>query len=316
MALTWWMSRIPLLDENGEPYSGAKAYFFNASTTTPRSTYTDAALSIPFDHPVVANANGVFPMVYLQQGDYRLRITDANDVTLSDDDGISTPLIGVETDPGGETDVKLLFRTGMMEPFYGTAAPSGWVRANGRTIGDASSGATERANADCEDLFEHLWSVDDSLTVSGGRGASAANDWAASKTIVLPDWRGLALMGRDSMGNSAAGNLPAGQVTGGNADALGKVAGTATHTLTISQMPAHDHTGVTGIIPAHNHGYQIRGVTVADTGTPVGSVAGTDVQNSTTSTENAHNHTIASQGGGTAHPNVSPAKLATILIKL
>jgi cytochrome c553 len=37
--------------------------------------------------------------------------------------------------------------TGSMMMYGATTAPIGWVRLNGRTIGNASSGATERAGA-------------------------------------------------------------------------------------------------------------------------------------------------------------------------
>jgi len=62
-------------------------------------------------------------------------------------------------------------------PFYGTGVRSGFVRANGRTIGSATSGATERANADAQALFEYLWNTDANLAVSTGRGASSNADW-------------------------------------------------------------------------------------------------------------------------------------------
>ena len=87
---------------------------------------------------------------------------------------------------GGPAD---LTPTGAMLAYGATTAPAGWVRCNGRTIGSASSGATERANADAEDLFLFLWTnfADAQCAVSSGRGASAAADWAANKTIALPD---------------------------------------------------------------------------------------------------------------------------------
>jgi hypothetical protein len=104
-------------------------------------------------------------------------------------------------------DPTTIIATGDLKVRYGTGVLTGFVRANGRTIGSATSGATERASADCQVLFQYLWDTDANLAVAGGRGASSAADWAANKTIVTPDWRGRALAFMDDMGNAAAGRL-------------------------------------------------------------------------------------------------------------
>jgi len=99
--------------------------------------------------------------------------------------------------------------TGMIAPYIGTSAPTGWVLASGKTIGNASSSATERANADTETLFALLWNTfaDAQAAVSTGRGVSAAADYAANKTIVVPDLRGRTIFGLDNIGGSAASRL-------------------------------------------------------------------------------------------------------------
>lgn len=91
--------------------------------------------------------------------------------------------------------------TGAVAWFARTTAPTGWLKANGSTIGNASSGAS-RANADTESLFNALW-ADTTLAIltSAGagstRGASAAADWAAHKRLTLPDLRGEFVRGLD-----------------------------------------------------------------------------------------------------------------------
>jgi hypothetical protein len=190
MAILWPYSLVPFTDPNGDPYAGATAYFFDAGTTTPRTVYQDSALSQPHEKGVTANAVGAFPAVFLPSGDYRLRIETAAAVTIWDIDGISTPIFA-ETGGGGggDTPVELLARTGDLKFRYDTSAHSSWVRANGRTIGPAASGASERVNDDCEDLFVYLWATDDNLAVAGGRGVTATGDWAAAKQLSLPDMR-------------------------------------------------------------------------------------------------------------------------------
>ncbi|MCH7809424.1 MAG: hypothetical protein IH863_02465, partial [Chloroflexi bacterium] len=55
--------------------------------------------------------------------------------------------------------MSLLVPTGMIIPWIGTfgvAPPDAWVHANGNTLGNGSSGGSERANADTEELFTLL----------------------------------------------------------------------------------------------------------------------------------------------------------------
>jgi hypothetical protein len=63
-----------------------------------------------------------------------------------------------------------------------------WILLDGRTIGDASSGAGW-ADADAQDLFVFLWNHCSNAVcpVSSGRGANAAADWAAHKTLTIPN---------------------------------------------------------------------------------------------------------------------------------
>lgn len=317
MAILWPQSLVPWLDRNGAPYSGAKAYFFDADTTTPKTTYSESGLGEANDHPVVANADGRFGAIFLPPGDYRVRITEADGSVIEDIDGISVP--ATETDEGGggggDTPVELLFRTGDIKERYDTGSHSGWVRANGRTIGNGGSGAAERANADCEALFLLLWTVDTSLIVSGGRGASAAGDWAAAKTIALPDMRQRARIGVSGMGGTASAILSNIAVDNSETlDTLGATLGLKNHTITVSQMPAHDHGANTGTAGGHSH------TVPSSAGTGQGAPGGNSVQQSTgtvaTSTVAAHAHTIASQGGGTAMPIVQPSMLVSVYLKL
>lgn len=90
------------------------------------------------------------------------------------------------TSPFGTGDAKLTMKT---------TADSGWVIANDGTLGNAASGGTTRANADTINLFTLLWTnyADAQCPVSGGRGVSAAADFAANKTIQLPLMLGRAL---------------------------------------------------------------------------------------------------------------------------
>jgi microcystin-dependent protein len=318
-AALWPNSRIPQIDASGNPLVGAKAYFFDVGTTTPQTVYSDSELSIPQSSPVLADANGRFPAVYLSTnpGTYRQRVTNSAGTVIFDDDGISVPQAADYVPPDtGSTDITLLARTGDVKARYGTGTQSGWVRLNGRSIGTATSGATERANADCEDLYVFLWAQDTSLAVAGGRGVSAASDWAANKALTLPDGRERVLAGLADMGNTATTLLTGTTVDNSETTiTLGATLGAGTHTLTTAEMPSHSHTFTGDALPAHAHTYGVgssdaSGGLAADGSSLSGSIPTSSVSAGTPT------GTIGNTGGGGSHTIVQPTMLITFYAKL
>ena len=103
------------------------------------------------------------------------------------------------------------FTTGDVKPTFKASADPSWVMMDDKTIGNGSSGASGRANGDTVALFTLLWTniIDAWAPVSGGRGANAAADYAANKTIGLPKTLGRAL---------AIGGTGTSVATGSNAD--------------------------------------------------------------------------------------------------
>ena len=147
-------------------------------------------------------------------------------------------------DAGGTGDVKW--------KLTGTTL-TGWVPLNGLTIGSASSAATGRANADCQQLYYLLWNnfSNTLCPVTGGRGGSASADWTANKPIQLPDAQCKTLLGVDGMGGAATtGRLSGVPVTAGAAATLGSTLGEALHALATGELASHNH-GVTD--PGHSH---------------------------------------------------------------
>lgn len=74
--------RYSPMSGNGTSYPAAKLYFYETGTTTPKDTYSDAGLTTPNANPVVANADGLFGVIYLGTGDYAVTLKDANNNTL------------------------------------------------------------------------------------------------------------------------------------------------------------------------------------------------------------------------------------------
>ena len=185
-------------------------YILQAGTvSTPQQPYQDAALTILQPNPIPLDAAGRVPQFFLADGYIKVRLDDKFGVTQLARDGILVIGPSAGGGGGGGVDPTTLIQTGAIQPFYGTGVLAGFVRMNGRTIGSATSGAGERANSDCQALFNFLWNADSALAVSPSRGASSAADWAANKTIVSPDFRGCAIAGLDDMGNVAASRLTA-----------------------------------------------------------------------------------------------------------
>jgi microcystin-dependent protein len=313
MAGFWNQSQSQIYDENGKPMVGARAFFYAAGTTTPITVYQSFDLGTinKLPNPLTTDGYGRWPSVYFDEADgfYRTRVTTPGGVVVYDVDGI--PIIGPVGGGGGAitpVDPDSVAKTGDLKARYGEGFIAGWVRGNGRTIGSATSGASERANSDTQPLFEFLWNADPNLVVVGDRGGSSAADWAANKQITLPDFRGRTIVGLDVMGNIAANVIPA-------ATALGWTGGEGMHTLVVSEMPAHNHTGVTALDGDHNHQYNRGAPGNGDGGagsyTGAAGVFGTSINGAHT-----HNLLIDNRGGGAAHNNVQPSLATTIYIRM
>lgn len=182
-------------------------------------------------------------------------------------------------------------RTGDIRTSLNSFSPYGWVPANDGTIGSSASAATTRANTDTWQLYNLLWNAVSNTyaPVSGGRGANAYADFSANKTITLTQTLSRVI---GSVGPGAGlTNWALGQTSGAESYST---------TLSIANMPAHNHPGST---------------------TPMGSgalvnAAGGNASVSLLGTPTAV--TIASQGSGTAFStsSVQPSVYYNVFFKL
>lgn len=300
-------SLTPQFDLNGNLASGAKLYVIEAGTvSTPQNAYRDTDLTILLPNPIEADETGRLPQFFVADGLVKLRLTTSTGTQIFVGDNLLA--IGASSGGGGgggTVDPTTVLATGDMKFVYNTSVLAGFVRANGRTIGSATSGATERANADTSALFAFLYNADPNLAVSGGRGANAAADFSANKTIALPDCRGRSVNGLDDMGNSAAGRLTS-TYFGATPTTLGAATtGFSDHvTLQTANLPPYTPSG----------NLTMSGVVGTSTNGPIGGTASGGPGG-----QAANNGTFAGnpQGGiSTPFSILPPVIVMTIYIKL
>ena len=123
---------------------------------------------------------------------------------------------------------------------------AGFLWLNGKTLGNAASGASGLASPLAEPLFTFFWNkYSDALCpVSGGRGASPALDFASNKTLTMLDSRGCVLAAPENMGGTNRNNLGTNPSVGGfsGVASLGQQAGQKSHAQTGAELASHIHT--------------------------------------------------------------------------
>lgn len=205
------------------------------------------------------------------------------------------------------------------------AADPGWVLMNDGSIGNASSGGTTRANADCQALFLLLYAnlSDTTGPIQTSAGAAttraaqgtAAAAWAANCRLVLPKQLGRSL-------------VVAGAGSGLTSRALGATWGAETKTITTANMPAHNH-GVNDPTHAHSvydpsHSHTYTGFFVWGSGSLTGYPGYADNYAYTTSGAGTGigiygagtGISIQNNGSGTAFDVTDPSTAWNIMLKL
>ena len=196
------------------------------------------------------------------------------------DDAVVTASIADGAVTAAKLAIGAAFVSGMVMPFAGSSAPSGWLLAFGQDVSRTTYAA----------LFSAI-----GTTYGAGDGSS---------TFTLPDLRGRVVAGQDDMGGTSIDRLT-NQTGGVDGDTLGATGGAETHTLLTTQMPSHNHTGVVQQREDYN----------PTTGTTTQSALGFgDTRGG--SRASASPLTINNTGGGQAHNNVQPTVVLNYIINL
>lgn len=119
---------IQVVNANGKPYAGAKLYTYQAGTTTPLASYANSNLTTPHTNPVVADANGTFPAIYLQKQSYKLRLETSAGVLIDETDNVDS------TESAVEQYVNSLLQTTLTEIISDLYAGKDYRLTNGGTV--------------------------------------------------------------------------------------------------------------------------------------------------------------------------------------
>ena len=83
--------------DTGTPLSGAKLYFYESGTSTPKNTYSDSGLTTPNANPVVADSAGRFADIFFTSGNYKVVLTTSAGVTVKTQDPVAANAITTST---------------------------------------------------------------------------------------------------------------------------------------------------------------------------------------------------------------------------
>ena len=82
-----------LRDTSGNPYTSAKAYFYETGTVTPKNTYSEASLTTANANPVIADGTtGIFPDIYLLAGRYKIVLQQSDGTAIDTWDPLDATL--------------------------------------------------------------------------------------------------------------------------------------------------------------------------------------------------------------------------------
>ncbi len=174
------------------------------------------------------------------------------------------------------------------------------LKVTGQVQSDLTVTGTINGNGSVPPGLIAMWSgaadqIPTGWVLCDGRGAVAGRD---DSTLVVPDLRNRFIVGSGQ--NYQSGNT-------GGADSI---------TLSVDQMPRHNHTGSTASSGTHNHPYGTRGFATNGAVGADGSFDNDNVRHTWNSGAHTHGVTINHTGNSQAHENRPPYFALAYIMKL
>lgn len=270
-------------DANGNPLTSGtvKTYVPNTGHATLATTYQDINQSTPNTNPIVLDAAGRAKI--FGNGSFEMEVKDSlNNLIYDYTTNASNPGGAIITTGDGDV-------VGTIKPWAGLTAPNQYAFTYGQTISRTTYSAlltaiTQVINVNCTSGSSTLSGISDTSQIPNGAAIEATcvpggskvlsktsntvvlNNNAVSTTTVsatffpfgngdgsttfnLPDLRGNVIAGRPNMGGVASTNLTS-TYFNSNPQAIGAVGGSQSVQLTLSNLPALNHTIND---PGHSH---------------------------------------------------------------
>lgn len=342
------------MDNNGKPLSNGKVYFYTPSTTTPKTTWTDAAETTPQANPVVLGISGRPTNPIYGDGSYRQVVKDQFNNTIWDFNTASTGS-GGGSSPTATGDGDLV---GTIKPWAGMTAPNQYAFTYGQEVSRTTYATLFTAITSTQNVFctsgspiltgladtTNFWigmtveigclaagnstvvaKTSSSVTLASNANVSTSVSatffpWGrgnGSTTFNLPDFRGVPIAGNNNMGGVASSNLTTTYFGATDPNSSGALGGSQSKVLLTANLPSYTPSGTIGVTNTTTTAGAVAGFPTVTSGAPTttGWASGTGTNLLSGGVTAAFTGT-AQGGTSTAFSIVQPTRTSNYIIKI
>jgi len=203
--------------DNGDPLAGGLLYAYAAGTTTPKTTWADAAETSPNAHPIVLNARGEATVFW--NGAYKVELRTAAGAVIYTVDGVSTvqePLSATTLSISGNANIGGTFDVAGAATFGNTVTSANTVQATQFVSTSSSavalvvgnSSAIRNNNNGSTNIFYDV----SSGGASGGNHVFRSTNAFVQNAVIGPNGVETTSIGVGEVPSGTSGRIDAGQI--------------------------------------------------------------------------------------------------------